>query len=750
MKWLTMSKITCERCRKLLSNTRPNSSKDSGIYTVPVCCCEVSPNSFGTIGQVSLDVHSCPGAHNPSYRYSQSSFPSINKSISASLNASSATSSPARLRKQSCWAWTLLIGEPKTTTCRRKGFAVLIALLLLVGAGLIAGLYFIVDHAKSFQREGHYGHLKQTFLRTVDGEFKVTNREFIPQLTNNFSLPYLMMEREILYSIDRLFEQTPLAEIYNRTVIMKFRPGSVTVNCRVFFNTLLQNGTEDVGQAFRQVLKRSNGYLPGRLLKVHIESVIFRPSATWSLWSQWSSCLHNNHCDPNITRKRSRHCQSAFGKEMVLSNEACKWQGGFSVEEHECVCHPSDVSTEWLPKTINANTLYSITSPNSVTTTETTTVNQSSTTKLQTPTTIQSYTKFWITTTARSPTSTQSSTTTRSPTSTQSSTTIRSPTSTQSSTTIRSPTSTQSSTTIRSPASTQSSTTIRSPASTQSSTTTRPPTNTQFSTTQTSTAIHISTAPDTVSVPPVTTTKGTTRLNPMPSTLNKPSDNSAVNNRRPCHKCSTGEICLLRPGEIVPYCIAVRETGSSKDCGGWCNGSFELCKKLDNITYQCIDQTECLFNEWKCGNGLCIPEERRCDGHFNCYDDTDELDCVCSKQEFHCGNWTSCIKLSQRCDGNYDCWDGTDEINCFSACSSTEFTCMNGQCIPTNQVCDSYNDCDDQSDEPNGCNSQCTENEHQCTNGRCIAHSGLCDGIDNCGDNSDEYDCGKVFPHLQF
>ncbi|XP_076307066.1 uncharacterized protein LOC143223248 [Tachypleus tridentatus] len=720
MKWLTMSKITCERCRKLLSNTGPNSSKDSGVYTVPVCCCEASPNSFGTIGQVSqLDAHSCLGAHNPSYRHSQSSFPSINKSVSTNLNVSTSTSSPARLRKQSCWAWTLLIGEPKNTTFCRKGFVVLIALLLSVGAGLVTGLYFIVDHAKSFQREGHYGHLKQTLLRTIDGEFKVTNREFIPQLTNNFSLPYLMMEREILYSIDRLFEQTPLAEIYNKTVIMKFRPGSVTVNCRVFFNTLIQDGIEDVGQAFRQVLKRSNGSLPGRLLKVDIGSVIFRPSATWSSWSQWSSCLHNSHCDPRVTRRRSRHCQSAFEKEMVLSNKACKWQGGFSLEEHECVCNASDVSTEWLPETINANTLYSTTSPNSATTTETTTINQSSTssqtiTKFQTPTTIWSYIKFWITSTIQPPSSIQTSAIMQQPTSTQSSTTKRSPT------------------------------------STQSFITTRLLTTTQFSTTpQTVTAIHISTATETVPVHSVSTTKGTTRLNPLPSTPNKSSDKFTVNSQRPCHKCVAGEICLLRPGEIVPYCIPVRETGSSRDCGGWCDGSFEMCKKLDNITYQCIDQTECLSNEWKCGNGLCIPKERRCDGHFNCYDDTDELDCVCSKQEFHCGNWTSCIKLLQRCDGNFDCWDGTDEVNCFSACSSTEFTCMNGQCVPANQVCDGYRDCDDKSDEPNGCNSQCTEYEHQCTNGRCVARTRLCDGIDNCGDNSDEYNCGKVFPHLQ-
>lgn len=36
---------------------------------------------------------------------------------------------------------------------------------------------------------------------------------------------------------------------------------------------------------------------------------------------------------------------------------------------------------------------------------------------------------------------------------------------------------------------------------------------------------------------------------------------------------------------------------------------------------------ECLHDEWQCSNGLCIPEQRRCDGHFNCYDMTDEYNC---------------------------------------------------------------------------------------------------------------------------
>jgi hypothetical protein len=59
----------------------------------------------------------------------------------------------------------------------------------------------------------------------------------------------------------------------------------------------------------------------------------------------------------------------------------------------------------------------------------------------------------------------------------------------------------------------------------------------------------------------------------------------------------------------------------------------EICQRLDGdlegtgAARRCLDASQCLVDEWKCRNGLCIPEEKRCDGHFNCYDHTDEMDC---------------------------------------------------------------------------------------------------------------------------
>jgi len=80
------------------------------------------------------------------------------------------------------------------------------------------------------------------------------------------------------------------------------------------------------------------------------------------------------------------------------------------------------------------------------------------------------------------------------------------------------------------------------------------------------------------------------------------------------------------------------------------------------------DDLNCLEgHEWKCRDGLCIPQEKRCDGHFNCYDHSDEYNCdPCPLSEgyFRCGSETSCLDPSKRCDSIIDCWDGSDEHLC--------------------------------------------------------------------------------------
>ncbi|XP_014260775.1 uncharacterized protein LOC106673246 isoform X2 [Cimex lectularius] len=212
-----------------------------------------------------------------------------------------------------------------------------------------------------------------------------------------------------------------------------------------------------------------------------------------------------------------------------------------------------------------------------------------------------------------------------------------------------------------------------------------------------------------------------------------------------CDNCEYNEVCIALENEPVPTCRPIKDPMDPTGCGGWCKLNLEICQYLAVTAHRCVDDSKCLDNEWQCGNKLCIPSVKRCDGHFNCYDHTDENDCECDlKTHFQCGKNLSCLPKSKRCDGIVDCWDAADESNCTIAClNSTQFTCNNSQCIPSKNFCDGYIDCNDHSDEPFGCGGLCKSHEWKCNNGRCIIKRDVCNGHDDCGDHSDERTCGK-------
>ncbi|XP_061938474.1 uncharacterized protein LOC107994415 isoform X4 [Apis cerana] len=141
---------------------------------------------------------------------------------------------------------------------------------------------------------------------------------------------------------------------------------------------------------------------------------------------------------------------------------------------------------------------------------------------------------------------------------------------------------------------------------------------------------------------------------------------SNFNSTRYCDDCLPKEVCVALVDEEVPICRIPNDPKDPTGCAGFCLINKQKCHRLDTDAFRCVEMEHyCLDNEWACLNTLCIPLEKHCDGHMNCYDHSDEYNCDCDLQtHFQCGNETSCLPLERRCDGKIDCWDAADEINC--------------------------------------------------------------------------------------
>ncbi|ESO96765.1 hypothetical protein LOTGIDRAFT_51280, partial [Lottia gigantea] len=178
------------------------------------------------------------------------------------------------------------------------------------------------------------------------------------------------------------------------------------------------------------------------------------------------------------------------------------------------------------------------------------------------------------------------------------------------------------------------------------------------------------------------------------------------------------------------------------DCTNWCDPlkEFSCADKITCIKKhfvcdgirQCKDGSDeeqcnkkiCHDKEYQCKNGECIIQVWKCDGDFDCSDQSDEDKDMCQTRscystEFKCNSTNQCIPGAWKCDGDEDCGDGSDEhVSQSLECSYPNFKCVVKQkevCLSPVKYCDGVLDCDDHSDEPRSLCSVKVCQDHECS-----------------------------------
>jgi len=88
-----------------------------------------------------------------------------------------------------------------------------------------------------------------------------------------------------------------------------------------------------------------------------------------------------------------------------------------------------------------------------------------------------------------------------------------------------------------------------------------------------------------------------------------------------------------------------------------------ICNQVEDTTLaQCMDACDADEGDFTCDSGDKIPLDWKCDGEYDCEDESDERDCP-EPEMFACGDGDE-IPLSWKCDGEEDCPTGADEVGC--------------------------------------------------------------------------------------
>ena len=162
---------------------------------------------------------------------------------------------------------------------------------------------------------------------------------------------------------------------------------------------------------------------------------------------------------------------------------------------------------------------------------------------------------------------------------------------------------------------------------------------------------------------------------------------------------------VQKHGKIV--CYQTLDCDSGLLCLDWreiCDGIQQCTSGVDESNCDLLELNVCDDDEYRCMNGLCIPDRYFLDGVFDCLDWSDEM-------QFHDDGKCALESVSSQCDDRF--------------CPPNQWSCGDGQCIHNRlafQIEPNLRGCLSERDQYFMCETHYETNKWTIPNGRC--HSG--------------------------